>query len=91
MTAAPPIASRWMDFLVTIYQGGQPPLLGTVDIKVIEEKAREAMKDDIRKSLSFITESYGSNCLLVSGIYVHIWQRWYLLNRPRKQKSVWKV
>lgn len=30
-----------------VYQGGQPPVLGTVDIKEIEEKAREAMKDDI--------------------------------------------
>lgn len=74
-----------------VYQEGQPPVLGTVDIKEIEEKAREAMKDDIRKSMTFITESHSSNCLLVSGVYVYIWQRWYLLNRPGKQKSVWKV
>ncbi|KAL4064875.1 FMN-dependent dehydrogenase [Scleroderma yunnanense] len=47
MTATPPVPNKWTEFLVNIYKEGQPPLLGTVDIKEIEKKAREAMKDDI--------------------------------------------
>jgi len=47
MTAKPPLPDKWTKFLLDIYKSGQPPLLGTVDIKEIEEKAREAMKDHL--------------------------------------------
>lgn len=35
--------------------------MGTVDIKEIEDKAREAMKDDIRKFMLRIIELHGSD------------------------------
>lgn len=47
MTATPTISNQWTNFSLDIYKEGQPPLLGTVDIKEIEDKAREVMKDDI--------------------------------------------
>jgi len=60
MTATPTVSNQWTNFSLDIYKEGQPPLLGTVDIKEIEDKAREVMKDDIRKSMLFIAESYSS-------------------------------
>ncbi|KAF9233239.1 FMN-dependent alpha-hydroxy acid dehydrogenase [Melanogaster broomeanus] len=44
MTAQPPLPDKWTQFLLDIYTQGQPPVLGTVNIKEIEEKARHAMK-----------------------------------------------
>lgn len=55
------VGKQWSDFLVNIYRGGKPPLMGTVDIKEIEDKAREAMKDDIRKFMLRIIELHGSD------------------------------
>ncbi|KAI5988368.1 FMN-dependent alpha-hydroxy acid dehydrogenase [Pisolithus albus] len=45
MTAEIPLPNKWTNYLVDIYVRGRPPVLGTVNIKDIEEKAREAMKD----------------------------------------------
>ncbi|KAF9223352.1 FMN-dependent alpha-hydroxy acid dehydrogenase [Gyrodon lividus] len=47
MTAQPPLPDKWTKFLMDIYIQAQPPILGTVNIKEIEGKAREAMKDYI--------------------------------------------
>ncbi|KAH7928758.1 FMN-dependent alpha-hydroxy acid dehydrogenase [Leucogyrophana mollusca] len=47
MTALAPPKDKWVDFLLNIYGSGKPPVMGTVDIKQIEEKAREAMKDHL--------------------------------------------
>ncbi|KAI5995171.1 FMN-dependent alpha-hydroxy acid dehydrogenase, partial [Pisolithus albus] len=47
MTAEVPLPNKWTNYLVDIYVRGRPPVLGTVNIKDIEEKAREAMKDHI--------------------------------------------
>lgn len=48
MTAPPPLPDKWTKFLAEIYLQAQPPVMGTVDIEKIEEKAREAMKNHIR-------------------------------------------
>ncbi|KAI5995173.1 FMN-dependent alpha-hydroxy acid dehydrogenase [Pisolithus albus] len=45
MTAEVPLPNKWTNYLVDIYVRGRPPVLGTANIKDIEEKAREAMKD----------------------------------------------
>lgn len=45
MTVQAPLPNKWTKYLVDVYVQGHPPILGTVDIKTIEEKAREAMKD----------------------------------------------
>ncbi|KAI9566201.1 FMN-dependent alpha-hydroxy acid dehydrogenase [Boletus coccyginus] len=47
MTAQPPLPNKWTDFLRDIYLQGQPPILGTVSVKEIEEKAREVMKNHL--------------------------------------------
>ncbi|KAF8432694.1 FMN-dependent dehydrogenase [Boletus edulis BED1] len=47
MTAPPPLPDQWTKFLMDIYIQAQPPVLGTVNIKEIEEKAREVMKDHL--------------------------------------------
>ncbi|KAH7905926.1 FMN-dependent alpha-hydroxy acid dehydrogenase [Hygrophoropsis aurantiaca] len=47
MTAPPPPKDKWTEFLFGIYGSGKAPVLGTVDIKEIEDKAREAMKDHL--------------------------------------------
>lgn len=49
MTTLAPAPSKWMDFMIKIYTNGQPPVLGSVSIKDIEEKAREVMKDHLRE------------------------------------------
>ncbi|KIJ63950.1 hypothetical protein HYDPIDRAFT_154898 [Hydnomerulius pinastri MD-312] len=43
-TVAPPL-SRWVAWLFGIYGSGKPPVLGTVDVEEIEEKAKQALKD----------------------------------------------
>jgi len=48
MTAQPPLPDKWTNFLRDIYVQGQPPILGTVNLKEIEEKAREVMKNHLR-------------------------------------------
>ena len=48
MTTQPPHPDKWTKFLMDIYMQAQPPILGTVNIKEIEEKAREVMKDHMR-------------------------------------------
>ena len=50
-TVAPSL-SRWAAWLFGIYSSGTPPVLGTVDIQEIEDKAREALKDSPRQSSS---------------------------------------
>ncbi|KAI6039659.1 FMN-dependent alpha-hydroxy acid dehydrogenase [Pisolithus marmoratus] len=47
MTAEAPLPNKWTNYLVDIYTKGRLPVLGTVNIKEIEEKAKEAMKDQI--------------------------------------------
>ncbi|KAF8547078.1 FMN-dependent alpha-hydroxy acid dehydrogenase [Imleria badia] len=47
MTAQPPLPDKWTKFLTDIYIHAQPPILGTVNIKEIEDKARQAMKDHL--------------------------------------------
>ena len=54
MAATPTVSNQWTNSSLDMYKEGRPPLLGTVDIKEIEDKAREAMEDDIRKSMPFI-------------------------------------
>ncbi|KIJ15855.1 (S)-2-hydroxy-acid oxidase [Paxillus involutus ATCC 200175] len=44
-TVVPPI-SKWVAWLFDIYGSGKPPVLGTVDIQEIEDKARDALKDN---------------------------------------------
>ena len=48
MTAQPPLPDKWTKFSLDIYGQAQPPVLGTVNIKEIEEKAREVMKNHLR-------------------------------------------
>ena len=48
MTAQPPLPDKWIKFLMDVYIQAQPPVLGTVDLKKIEEKAREAMQHHLR-------------------------------------------
>lgn len=50
-TVAPPL-SRWIAWLFDIYGSGKPPVLGTVDIQEIEDKAREVLKDSPCQSFS---------------------------------------
>ncbi|KIJ59033.1 hypothetical protein HYDPIDRAFT_101468 [Hydnomerulius pinastri MD-312] len=47
MTAQPPLPDKWTKFLMDIYIQAQPPVLGTVNVKEIEDKAREVMKDHL--------------------------------------------
>lgn len=70
---AKPDANQWINFAMNIYKEGKPPLLGTVDIKEIEDKAREAMKDDIRKSLVLFAINTNGLSFPISGIHVHLW------------------
>jgi len=48
MTAIPPEPSRWIKYLLDIYETATPPVMGTVAVKEIEDKAREVMKDHLR-------------------------------------------
>lgn len=48
MTAPPPLPDKWVQFFLDIYIQAQPPILGTVNLKEIEDKAREVMKDHLR-------------------------------------------
>lgn len=48
MTAPPPLPNKWTKFVTDVYMQAQPPLLGTVNVKKIEEKAREVMRDHLR-------------------------------------------
>lgn len=80
MTAQPPLPDKWIQFLVDIYIQAQPPILGTVNIKEIEEKAREVMKNHLRAFPSNLLTpgpmADRGNCLLCldSGIHVHLWK-----------------
>ncbi|KAG8214907.1 FMN-dependent alpha-hydroxy acid dehydrogenase [Butyriboletus roseoflavus] len=47
MTAQPPLPDKWIKFLTDIYALAQQPILGTVDLKEIEEKAREVMRNHL--------------------------------------------
>ncbi|KAN0088010.1 FMN-dependent dehydrogenase [Tylopilus felleus] len=47
MTAPPPLPDKWVQFFLDIYIQAQPPILGTVNLKEIEDKAREVMKDHL--------------------------------------------
>ncbi|KAH0832370.1 FMN-dependent alpha-hydroxy acid dehydrogenase [Lanmaoa asiatica] len=47
MTAQPLLPDKWTKFFMDIYIQAQPPVLGTVNIREIEEKAREAMKNHL--------------------------------------------
>lgn len=49
MTALVPKPTKWTDFLMGIYGQVKLPVLGTVAFKEIEDKAREAMKDQLRE------------------------------------------
>lgn len=71
MAATPTVSHQWTNFSLDIYKEGRPPLLGTVDIKEIEDKAREAMKDDIRESMSFIDESCTASDTCWSAAYMY--------------------
>ncbi|KIM60521.1 hypothetical protein SCLCIDRAFT_26564 [Scleroderma citrinum Foug A] len=51
MAATPTVSNQWTNSSLDMYKEGRPPLLGTVDIKEIEDKAREAMEDDIRNGI----------------------------------------
>ena len=51
-TIAPP-PNRWVTWLHEVYSSGTPPVLGTVDIQEIEDKAREVLKDVPCQSVSF--------------------------------------
>lgn len=48
MTAQPPLPDKWTKFMTDIYTQARPPVLGTVNVEMIEEKAREVMKDHLR-------------------------------------------
>jgi hypothetical protein len=80
MTAQPPAPDKWITFLLDIYINGQPPILGTVNIKEIEEKAREVMKNHLRAFhstlLTPVPMADQNHCLpcLDSGIHVHLWK-----------------
>jgi len=60
MTTSFPTSNKWTEFQRNIYVAGKPPLLGTVDMKEIEENAREKMKDHIGSYL-YTSGSAGSN------------------------------
>ncbi|OAX37583.1 FMN-dependent alpha-hydroxy acid dehydrogenase [Rhizopogon vinicolor AM-OR11-026] len=45
MTALAPQPTKWTNYLMNIYGQAKLPILGTVAVKEIEDKAREAMKD----------------------------------------------
>ena len=50
-TIAPP-TNKWVAWLSEMYSSGKPPVLGTVDIQEIEDKAREVLKDNPCQSFS---------------------------------------
>ena len=39
--------TTWSQYLSQIYTIGQPPIIGSYDYRVVEEKARESMKDNL--------------------------------------------
>lgn len=38
---------KWSSYMSELYASRKPPILGTVDVKKVEEKAREKMKDSL--------------------------------------------
>ncbi|KAG1741988.1 oxidoreductase [Suillus lakei] len=46
MTTQPPPPNKWISWLSEIYSSGKGPVLGTVDVQEIEDKAREVMQDN---------------------------------------------
>ncbi|KAG9308452.1 FMN-dependent alpha-hydroxy acid dehydrogenase [Chiua virens] len=53
MTAPHPLPDKLTKFLSEIYMQAQPPILGTVNIKEIEDKAREVLKDHLCAFLAY--------------------------------------
>lgn len=92
MTAQPPLPDKWIKFLLDIYTLGEPPILGTVDPKEIEEKAREVMKHHIRAfpdSISTLstTDREDLPVFLDSGVHVYLWKCRNVLDGPCKQEG----
>ncbi|KAG9311169.1 oxidoreductase [Chiua virens] len=58
-TVAPPL-SKWVAWLFDIYASGKPPVLGTVDVQEIEDKAREVLKDN-PSAFAFVLKGAGTS------------------------------
>ena len=87
VNAPPPLPDKWLQFMVDIYIQAQPPTLGTVNIKEIEEKAREVMKDHLRAFPSDLVTLMADPCdvpCLDSGIHVYLWKCRNVLDRHSK-------
>lgn len=81
MTALPAKPTKWTNFLLSIYGQAKLPVLGTVSVKEIEDKAREVMKDHLREFYHPLQATAFHSDEDASGIYVHIWKCRNVLDR----------
>ncbi|KAH7885015.1 FMN-dependent alpha-hydroxy acid dehydrogenase [Phlebopus sp. FC_14] len=69
MTAPPPLPDKWTKFLMDIYIQAKPPVLGTVNLKEIEDKAKEVMKDHLRGFITLVCTSRAHSCPVAAYMY----------------------
>ncbi|KAF8835942.1 hypothetical protein BDN67DRAFT_376589 [Paxillus ammoniavirescens] len=89
MTAQPPLPNKWTKFLTDIYVQGQSPVLGTVSIKEIEDKAREFMTNHIGEFPC--SDNNQLDCWTrfrtESGVHVYLWKCWDVLDGHGEQEG----
>lgn len=69
----------WSTYLAQIYTAGKRPVIGSYDHRVVEAKAREAMKDNLRTCLRAEHNARlidDNITVVISCLPVYIWQCW---------------
>ncbi|KAG0701525.1 FMN-dependent dehydrogenase-domain-containing protein [Suillus ampliporus] len=83
MAGQPPPPNKWTSWLSQIYGSGKGPVLGTVDMQEIEDKACEVMKDN---STAYLYTSRSAGTSSTDDANRKAFDRWKLV--PRMLKDV---
>ena len=70
--------TTWSQYVAQIYMAGKRPVIGSYDYRIIEAKAREEMKDNLRACLhaSAMRNPSIDDNIMPSCLHVYLWQRW---------------
>ncbi|KAG1727927.1 oxidoreductase [Suillus paluster] len=85
MAAQPPPPNKWTSWLSQIYSSGKGPVLGTVDMQEIEDKAREIMKDN---SIAYLYAMKSAGTCSTDDANRKAFERWKLVPRMLRDATL---